>query len=257
MRQSPSIYSIQLLNDLHHYFPELLYQPEHFQNVQDVLQYIRRVANQNPYTNGYNSYLRNLSSSSSSASSAPSSSSSSSSASSAPSSSSSADLPFISSPLMTSSNSTSSVRNQNSSMSSSSRIRFTMPLQSSNVPVSDAQSGGDQLLTQFLAGMLNMGLNSGSRATYSYENFLQPVIVRPTEDEINNATYITLLQSNSQDNCAICQDPMEVSQEIRIIDHCGHSFHKTCIDPWFRENVRCPTCRYDIRDFSLSSSAST
>jgi hypothetical protein len=108
-----------------------------------------------------------------------------------------------------------------------------------------------------LGSALMGGSNSSSSSMYSYENFLQPVTVRPTQNQIDNATYTMILQSNSQDNCAICQDPMEGQQEIRIIDYCGHSFHKNCIDPWFNENVRCPTCRYDIRGNSSSSSSST
>jgi hypothetical protein len=134
-----------------------------------------------------------------------------------------------------------------------------MPLQSSNqVNRSNSQ---DDLISNFIMGVLGSALmggsNSSSSSTYSYENFLQPVTVRPTQNQIDSSTYTMILQSNSQDNCAICQDPMELQQEIRIIDHCGHSFHKSCIDPWFNENVRCPTCRYDIRGSSSSSSSTS
>jgi len=38
-----TIYGVQLLDDLHNYFPELLYNSGRFQNVQDVLQYITSV----------------------------------------------------------------------------------------------------------------------------------------------------------------------------------------------------------------------
>ena len=38
-----SVYGVQLLDDLHNYFPELLYNSGRFQNVQDVLQYITSV----------------------------------------------------------------------------------------------------------------------------------------------------------------------------------------------------------------------
>lgn len=256
---SSPFYSIQLLNDLHNYFPELLYESERFQNVQDVLSYIRQVANQNPYTNGSNYYRRNLPQSHTTTSSpSPSSSflpSSSSTASSFLPSSSSAASSSTTVASSVSRSVPSSLSLHNSGMSSSSRIRFTMPLQSSQIPVPHVQSSSDQILSEFLVSMLSGMGGGGSRATYSYENFLQPVVVRPTEDQINSSTYTMILQSNSQDNCAICQDPMEAQQEIRIIDHCAHSFHKMCIDPWFRENVRCPTCRYDIRESSSRSSS--
>ena len=53
---SQNIYSIQLLNDLHNHFPELLYNIERFQNIQDVLSYIRSVAEISPYTIGQQLY---------------------------------------------------------------------------------------------------------------------------------------------------------------------------------------------------------
>ena len=49
-------YHIQLLNDLHEHFPDILYNPERFQNVQDLLLYIRQVASINPYMSGRNLY---------------------------------------------------------------------------------------------------------------------------------------------------------------------------------------------------------
>ena len=74
---------------------------------------------------------------------------------------------------------------------------------------------------------------------------LEPVVVRPTLQQIERATE-TLTPSSEQD-CAICQDTISTSQQCRKILHCGHWFHKDCIDPWFRQNVQCPICRFDIR----------
>jgi len=257
-----SVYSIQLLNDLHNHFPDLLYRPEQFQNVQDVLMYIIRVANQNPYANGYNSYLRNsfsrLSTNESQVSSQPSSTTASTpSSTTASTTASTPSSTTASTASSTTASTASSSLPLHSGLSSSSRIRFTMPLQSSNqVNHSNSQ---DDVINNFIMNVLGSALmggsNSSSSSTYSYENFLQPVTVRPTQNQIDSSTYTMILQSNSQDNCAICQDPMELQQEIRIIDQCGHSFHKSCIDPWFNENVRCPTCRYDIRGSSSSSSS--
>jgi hypothetical protein len=33
------------------------------------------------------------------------------------------------------------------------------------------------------------------------------------------------------------------------IRHCGHCFKEDAIRNWFRQKVRCPVCRYDIRDY--------
>lgn len=83
------------------------------------------------------------------------------------------------------------------------------------------------------------------------QSFLdQPVVVRPTPEQINNHTILTRSFQTQDDNCAICQDPIEMDQMMRIISHCTHRFHQTCIDTWFESHVTCPTCRHDIRESS-------
>lgn len=84
--------------------------------------------------------------------------------------------------------------------------------------------------------------------------FLNPVVVRPTEEQITRATTLSAISSTTTGTCAICQAPFaapeeeEQNQEQREITHCHHAFHRECIDTWFRENVHCPVCRHDIRE---------
>ncbi len=86
--------------------------------------------------------------------------------------------------------------------------------------------------------------------------FLNPVVVRPTEEQIGRATTVTPITSTTTGTCAICQAPFaaaeeeDQNQEQREITHCHHAFHKECIDTWFRENVHCPVCRHDIREIT-------
>jgi hypothetical protein len=76
---------------------------------------------------------------------------------------------------------------------------------------------------------------------------LEPVVVRPTAQQIASAT--ELARPTTEQDCAICQDTIATTQNCRKILHCGHWFHKDCIDPWFQQNVQCPICRYDIREY--------
>lgn len=75
---------------------------------------------------------------------------------------------------------------------------------------------------------------------------LLPVVVRPNQEQITRATEI--ISPETEQDCAICQDTISVTQQCRKILHCGHGFHKDCIDPWFQQNVQCPVCRFDIRE---------
>jgi hypothetical protein len=82
----------------------------------------------------------------------------------------------------------------------------------------------------------------------------EPVVVAPTAQQIERATMIRVphfTDETDNNGCAICQEPLmneEDQQPLREITHCEHTFHQTCIDRWFTRNVRCPVCRFDIRE---------
>ncbi len=79
-------------------------------------------------------------------------------------------------------------------------------------------------------------------------NNLSPVIVSPTNQQIADATTIIhAIHANPEQQCTICFETLRTGQTCRMINHCEHTFHQTCIDRWFATNVRCPNCRYDIR----------
>jgi hypothetical protein len=77
---------------------------------------------------------------------------------------------------------------------------------------------------------------------------LDNVPVVPTEEHLRANTKVTQLEADHDDACAICQDPMKKEQEVRTLTHCQHMFHMDCIDIWFRQNIQCPCCRHDIRE---------
>ena len=82
---------------------------------------------------------------------------------------------------------------------------------------------------------------------------LRDVIVRPTNEEIQNAitrfTYepsLTLLNRR----CPITMEDFEEGDRLIQLIPCGHAFKDEPIINWFQEHVRCPVCRYDIRDYT-------
>ncbi len=99
----------------------------------------------------------------------------------------------------------------------------------------------------------NYTLGLGPR---NMDSFLQPVVVHPTEEQINANTTVGNLVSDTEHSCAICQDTLTSDQEGRKLNACGHWFHKGCIDTWLATNVHCPVCRHDIRE-PLSSNGSS
>ena len=45
--------------------------------------------------------------------------------------------------------------------------------------------------------------------------------------------------------CPICYDEYKANQYKRVLEKCGHTFHKKCVDKWFvnHPNLECPLCR--------------
>ena len=81
-------------------------------------------------------------------------------------------------------------------------------------------------------------------------NNLQDVIVRPTNHQIQTATQVIHYDiSMEQQNCPISLEPFEQDESISIIKHCRHIFKSSYLMNWFERNVRCPVCRYDIREY--------
>ena len=78
-------------------------------------------------------------------------------------------------------------------------------------------------------------------------NPMDPVIVHPTAEQIAAGTVIEVMDAE-EDVCAICQDEIPLGSQVRAIRVCDHRFHVGCIDTWFQRDVRCPSCRHDIRE---------
>jgi hypothetical protein len=78
-------------------------------------------------------------------------------------------------------------------------------------------------------------------------NFMEPVVVRPTAAQIEAGTSMEIVDAQ-EEMCAICQDTMPAGSQARCLNVCDHRFHPGCIDTWFQRDVRCPTCRHDVRD---------
>jgi hypothetical protein len=197
MNQYESVYGVGMLDDLHNYFPELLYN-SNFES--PMLSYLRRQtrdrfdlfsrgerrwreANNVPAP-GFGARARAAS-----------------------------FRPMAATPLVT-------------------PIHSTLP----------AASNADLLTTRILLSLMTMTPS---------ESFLQPIIVRPTAEQISRNTLVGHVASDETVTCAICQDTLSPEQEGRKLLACSHWFHRGCIDTWFTRDVHCPNCRHDVRNLPV------
>lgn len=241
-----NIYPIQLLNDLHNHFPDILYNPGRFNTVQDLLDYVRRVADVNPFTRGMNLYnsrqtLRQNNTNQSAFNPIPLRPSPTS-------------EPFIPNPTVP------------VHMISTSEPVITMTYEEPVRSVRGLPNHRTQVLPNLNDSVINTLFNSllGSNilnipiSDNVLQSFLnESVPVYPTNEQITNASTLYRATTQLENNCAICQDDIETDQQVRKLNSCNHYFHKNCIDTWFRQNVHCPTCRQDIREINHNNSATT
>lgn len=268
-----TLYGVGLLDDLHNYFPALLYDSSGFGSVQDVLQYVQQQtrARFDLFSYGQREYQ-------------------------------STNIPRLPSVnthqrfVRTYSTVPSSTRAVNSTLPtavSTAQERFYNPtIFNVNVPLGDLDTEEDEeeedngdtqpglgaaggpevaltnLLLQLLPGTLtrnyvNPHLNDGGltmeqilRGRPNMTQFLQPIVVRPSAEQIAQNTTVGNLVSDTEHTCAICQDTLTSDQEGRKLNHCGHWFHRGCIDTWLQGNVHCPVCRHDIREATSAPSSS-
>jgi hypothetical protein len=224
-------YGVGLIDDLHNYFPELLYGPvDHFPTVADVLSYIRAQVQTrfNLYTAGFRQHN---------------------------------PLPpaqpaqYLFPPAGP--QPPTALHPLGSRGAAAPRPAPQPPVRIRTTLTSTAGSSPSHTL-DLLTALLSPGL--GLQEEVSFFNLLspalglqqplpplEPVIVRPTPAQIDANTTIEIVDAE-EDICAICQDGMAVGSEARNLDACDHRFHVGCIDTWFQGNVHCPVCRHDVRE---------
>jgi len=78
--------------------------------------------------------------------------------------------------------------------------------------------------------------------------FSDPVIVRPTLNQIEAGSALHTSLGLVEVSCAVCQHSVTEGEVIRRLLPCNHQYHRDCIDIWFQRNVHCPVCRHDIRE---------
>lgn len=207
------IYNIHLLNEIHNYFPDILYNRQRFQNVQDLLSYIQDVSEISPYDRGLQQYRleqsRNLRQSR-----------------------------------------PATYRHEGRVNNISSTSMPPIP-NTSMPPIPSTTQENDRLINNVLGG-ISVVLGSRNLEQIIEEqlqSFIDhPVIVCPTAHEIQAASTTFASVERQDDICAICRDEIIIEQQVRRLTFCNHYFHKVCIDSWFLRNVHCPTCRHDIRN---------
>lgn len=260
-----TLYGVGLLDDLHNYFPALLYDSSSFVSTRDVMAYVQRQtrARFDLFSYGQREYLSRQTPSV--ASSQPSyrrvvrTSFASMPSNVGPANS---TLPNPHHPSPTGEESAESLLTstltQMLNRSTGQQIQVQLNTFDGEEEDDEEAPQANTYIANALLSLLNLPITQPSGTGLfrrgPMDSFLQPVVVHPTSEQIAEHTTLGNLVSDVDHACAICQDSLTAEQEGRKLNACGHWFHRACIDTWFERDVHCPVCRHDIRESPMSRS---
>ena len=213
------VYDIHLLDDLHNYFPAVLYEPDRFASVGQLLSYVRTQARN--HFDIFSRESRNHMNTVSPPSVAPGS-----------------RRPPSVAPVVP----------ITPRAPRAPRSPYDLP-HFVHVPEVHLTYGNhaQDLIQELINPQVNNIENLLHQALHAvFPPNLEPVVVAPSAEQIAAATVIQTFTAENE-MCPICQDSVAVGANVRHLTVCGHRFHTGCIDTWFTRNVHCPVCRHDIR----------
>ena len=120
---------------------------------------------------------------------------------------------------------------------------------SNRTPFTQNNNNLEQTLLSPLASMFE-------NATAEMLNNLTPVIVRPSRQQLDRATRIVRygdIENPINTQCPISLENFQDGSNVVQILICRHIFQPSSFNQWFNSNVRCPVCRYDIRNYSSTT----
>jgi hypothetical protein len=111
---------------------------------------------------------------------------------------------------------------------------------------------GASVVRDYGANLNRFSFNFDRQIDAEFEDFMGPVLVTPTQNQIRNAietiVFSEIIDPNNT-RCPISLIPFEVDDTVTRIRYCGHIYLGEYLTVWFNQNVRCPLCRYDIRTY--------
>jgi len=209
------VYDVGLLDDLHNYFPGLLYEPDRFRSVSDVLNYVRQNASRrfNLFDYGARQYQQQNNRNGQ-----------------VPQNTFSRQTPVVS-------------RWAPPSVPVEQQYEFDLTSEVDLAILTPLIRSLDRL--SGLSGQSIQRAHGANRFT----GLFQDIIVHASQELIDSGSTMRNLHTDLEESCSICQDRMRQGENIRRLNACQHEFHGACVDNWFlQRSVLCPVCRHDIRD---------
>jgi len=220
--QYERVYEVTLLDDLHNYFPAILYEPDRFRTVSELLAYIRQrtIRRFNLFEYGARQHSRRQDEANN-------------------------DIP-----------------QNTYTRQAPAVNRWAPPVATAPIRTQAAQFEFDLTNNEDLSILLPLIRNldrlvgvapaqpiQRAHGANRFTGLFQDIVIHASQELIDDRSTLRTLLMDLEENCSICQDRMRQGENVRRLNACQHEFHGACVDNWFlRRSVLCPICRHDIRD---------
>jgi len=135
------------------------------------------------------------------------------------------------------------------------RMFFTSPLSGINERITRTP----RIVTHHRNGNVSVNIPGSVNQTTTTEDIINesfnsyaPLSIRPSLHQIRRATRVLEFRDISNTTHSICpidREALNPSDNVMQILHCNHFFREANLRRHFRNNTRCPLCRYDIRNY--------
>ena len=85
---------------------------------------------------------------------------------------------------------------------------------------------------------------------FDFDEFLAKVPFSQglSPERIDKFEHFTADESLVGEQCLICMNDLEIGMEmVRLDCHVDHILCKVCVDKWFKNHKKCPTCRHAFK----------
>ena len=142
---------------------------------------------------------------------------------------------------------------------SSTRPRTRMFFPSSLSGINERITRTPRIVTHHRNGNVSVNIPGSVNQTTTTEDIINesfnsyaPLSIRPSLHQIRRATRVLEFRDISNTTHSICpidREALNPSDNVMQILHCNHFFREANLRRHFRNNTRCPLCRYDIRNY--------
>ena len=115
-----------------------------------------------------------------------------------------------------------------------------------NTPRNRVPNNHQNFMRNYFQGLPNLGVNNTED-----QIDMTPVIIRPSDRQIRQATQLLRfgnINDPQNNRCPITLVNFTDQDLVTRIIFCGHIFTTESLQTWFESNVRCPMCRFDVRE---------